>query len=1171
MILNLRLFIICALLSGTLVVARCPNSCSGHGSCGPANICTCYPQWNGGAADCSQRVCPNGTAWADKAYAADFAHQQAECSNTGICNRKTGDCECFAGFTGNACQRASCPNDCSGHGVCSTIADISLYKGPDYDSTSTFAGDGLGITYTNWDKDSIQLCECDPGFFGADCTLAMCPKGDDPLTINQNYRSIYVEVQTFSGEHLEGRVGLQFMGEKLWLTMNGATLNQCQAELALQGHFGHLHCYIYKIDRQTYRFTITFFSWPTFPRLNNLYSHDGNPSKYDFYCDLSEATRLSTCVVEDQVASDIREYDYCSNRGFCNFQTGDCVCNDGFGGPACSNVTYLHTTGSNALPGLQVNVQGQDYTSSVVELNSQKSKSADYNFIEAIANSEVVFYVRGDGTVGINKLLTLQGGQTVSGGGLFVESGGATIADTGLKVFSANHAFGSEAALVASTYGGPLDSSFSALRVTTTTSTPAQARAIEVLSDNNRRFAVLGNGHVIIYNEGLSVTGGITLNTLGLSVTGGTTIKSLGLVVESGGIQTTGGITISNVGLKVITGGMQVFSGGGSIYSGGLRVVGGETITSGGFTVTGGISIGTQGIQATGGISIYTRGLDVTGGVTVGNSGIKVTNGVTINSDGLRVTGGASVMQGGLHVTDGLTVHTSGAVFTTGSVSILGGSLQVASGSTIESGIFVLNGGVSVKAGGLYATNGISVGQGGLFVTDGVSIMTSGLTLTGGVTVLNGGLYVTSGVTIADVGVRITGGDLSVNAGSLRVSSGGTIEASGMLIKGGTTIQDSGLSVTGGATVRKGGFSVTDGLTVSNSGLQVTGGATFKNAGVGIAGGLTVSNTGAVFTTGSVSINAGSLQVASGSTVEANGMMVKGGMTVNDNGLFVTDGLSVMNAGIRVTGGVSILGSGGVRILAGGLQVTGGASMLDGLFVTAGCTIGTGGGGVAVKSAGTFEAGLTVQNGLAAENGLTVTGQLQTESSPIVYSDRRLKTNLAPISDALSKVGRLQGVYFNWIADAPLMVQDPQADFDERRHVGVIAQDVLDVLPEVVAEKDKGQFLGVDYAAMVPLLIEAMNELQEQQEAQQRQFDRKYSALEQRLEALVQAQTQAQAQAAEMKDLLGNSNCGCGSSSSSSSREEDTLHHVASGAKIASSSSLPAGVEYKGENKMAGT
>jgi hypothetical protein len=201
--------------------AICPNSCSGHGLCGVGNTCTCFEGWDGGAADCSFREsrdfscclmcsskskivlvlcyfiigkCPTGTAWVDKAYDIDRAHQVAECSNAGICDRSIGLCQCFPGYTGSACQRSkqfsfismlslinslvnslglwidTCPNDCSGHGTCGTIKEISFYSGPEHSDTIRRAGDGKGIDYTNWDKDSIQFCECDDGFFGSDCS-----------------------------------------------------------------------------------------------------------------------------------------------------------------------------------------------------------------------------------------------------------------------------------------------------------------------------------------------------------------------------------------------------------------------------------------------------------------------------------------------------------------------------------------------------------------------------------------------------------------------------------------------------------------------------------------------------------------------------------------------------------------------------------------------------------------------------------------------------------------------------------------------------------------------------------------------------------------------------------------------------------------------------------------
>jgi len=69
------------------------------------------------------------------------------------------------------CKIGTCPSDCSGHGQCVTIKDLSLFDGPDYDSAVQFAGDGVGLEYTNWDKNSITICNCDVSYFGPDCSL----------------------------------------------------------------------------------------------------------------------------------------------------------------------------------------------------------------------------------------------------------------------------------------------------------------------------------------------------------------------------------------------------------------------------------------------------------------------------------------------------------------------------------------------------------------------------------------------------------------------------------------------------------------------------------------------------------------------------------------------------------------------------------------------------------------------------------------------------------------------------------------------------------------------------------------------------------------------------------------------------------------------------------------
>lgn len=95
---------------------------------------------------------------------------------------------------------------------------------------------------------------------------------------------------------------------------------------------------------------------------------------------------------------------------------------------------------------------------------------------------------------------------------------------------------------------------------------------------------------------------------------------------------------------------------------------------------------------------------------------------------------------------------------------------------------------------------------------------------------------------------------------------------------------------------------------------------------------------------------------------------------------------------------------------------------------------------------------------------LTMTGDV------VAYSDERLKENVQTIDGALDKVLSMRGVYYN------------RTDLeDKRRKVGVIAQEVEKVLPEVVSRYSKDDDTrAVDYGKMVGVLIEAIKEQQKQ-------------------------------------------------------------------------------------------
>lgn len=159
---------------------------------------------------------------------------------------------------------------------------------------------------------------------------------------------------------------------------------------------------------------------------------------------------------------------------------------------------------------------------------------------------------------------------------------------------------------------------------------------------------------------------------------------------------------------------------------------------------------------------------------------------------------------------------------------------------------------------------------------------------------------------------------------------------------------------------------------------------------------------------------------------------------------------------------------------------------------------GTTAGSIDVATASTlkFKAGTTEEmrlttSGLAIENGLYVGDastaptdnevRAQGDITAFHSSDRRLKENITPITDALEKVSKINGVEFDW-TDEHIEKRGGEDGYFVRKHdVGVIAQEVQEVLPEVVREREDNT-LAVDYERMVALLIEAVKDLKKEVE-----------------------------------------------------------------------------------------
>ena len=104
---------------------------------------------------------------------------------------------------------------------------------------------------------------------------------------------------------------------------------------------------------------------------------------------------------------------------------------------------------------------------------------------------------------------------------------------------------------------------------------------------------------------------------------------------------------------------------------------------------------------------------------------------------------------------------------------------------------------------------------------------------------------------------------------------------------------------------------------------------------------------------------------------------------------------------------------------------------------------------------------------------LHVTGDVVVTQNITAYysSDISLKDNIRPIESAIFKVKQIRGITFDWNEKANDLQREKGHD------VGLIAQEVEKVLPEVVQIREDG-IRAISYEKVVPLLVEAIKEQQ---------------------------------------------------------------------------------------------
>lgn len=446
--------------------------------------------------------------------------------------------------------------------------------------------------------------------------------------------------------------------------------------------------------------------------------------------------------------------------------------------------------------------------------------------------------------------------------------------------------------------------------------------------------------------------------------------------------------------------------------------------------------------------------LDASGTVVIPNS-----------RDSTSISTGAFVVTGGMGI--------GGDIF-------IGGTMKVQSTAEIQ-----LGGRVNVSNSMLVSANvdigrNLTVGGQGFF-----SNTDQSTTATTGAIVTSGGIGVAKNITVDGIIQANSGSSYGVafksNPGG---GAGDTATIKYFVVSGDQTVLELAvnndaedainLSSSGPVNVT----SATDASAVTNGALRVAGGAsvTKKLYVGGIVNALdatdaTTASTGAVVVSGGVGV---------AKAVYAHGnISTDGSILVGSNGTIysTSDSSSISTGALVVGGGVGIgkkLYVGSEALITGDITAatltankpvfTDGSKKL-----TSSGTVPTNQGGTGLSSfTSTGVVYASSSSALTTGSGLTYNGtDLTCGGNVTAYSDARLKKNIKIIENALEKVQELNGYTFE------------RTDVEMGRQTGVIAQEVMHVLPEAVSFTEDGKYT-VAYGNMVGLLIESIKDLNSQ-------------------------------------------------------------------------------------------
>jgi hypothetical protein len=137
-------------------------------------------------------------------------------------------------------------------------------------------------------------------------------------------------------------------------------------------------------------------------------------------------------------------------------------------------------------------------------------------------------------------------------------------------------------------------------------------------------------------------------------------------------------------------------------------------------------------------------------------------------------------------------------------------------------------------------------------------------------------------------------------------------------------------------------------------------------------------------------------------------------------------------------------------------------------FVVGTIASGANNGEFIINDLGTAVAGGGVRRMTITNQGDVIFTGAVRAANFVTPSSRRLKENIEHLVDPIALTQQLSGIRFDWKENG-------------QTSLGFIAEEVAQVLPEVVSyDEDNGQAVGLNYAAIVPVLVEAVKEQQKQ-------------------------------------------------------------------------------------------